>query len=377
MVYITKRQSPSYKQVSIEDLLSGKADGFRMINANTTNTRTDEYIDVPVRLLMNTDIVGLIKRLKEFNEQTESLREVERHTLYRSFKIPKKTGGFRQIDAPNDELMMALRTLKSILEKDFGALYHTSAFAYVRGRNTVAAMRRHQANESRWYAKTDFTNFFGNTTMDFTLRMLSMIFPFSEVMKNSAGRAELEKALELGFLDGGLPQGTPLSPTLTNIVMIPFDYRMTKRLNEKEQGFVYTRYADDTQISSKFQFDIREVENLIAKTLAELNAPFTIKKEKTRYGSSSGRNWNLGLMLNKDNQITVGAKRKREFKCMLHNYALDKKNGRPIDPSDIYEILGLHSYYTMVEKDTIERLVEALNKKMGFNIIAAMKKEVA
>ena len=54
---------------------------------------------------------------------------------------------------------MALRTLKAILETDFGALHHTSAFAYVKGRCTLDAARKHQQNESRWFLHTDFSNF--------------------------------------------------------------------------------------------------------------------------------------------------------------------------------------------------------------------------
>ena len=71
-------------------------------------------------------------------------------------------------------------------------------------------------------------------------------------MKDEKGKAELTKALELGFLDGGLPQGTPLSPTVTNIMMIPVDFKVARELREhNHQRFVYTRYADDFQISSK------------------------------------------------------------------------------------------------------------------------------
>ena len=40
--------------------------------------------------------------------------------------------------------------------------------------------------------------------MEWVLHMFSMVFPFSEVMKDEKGKAELTKALELGFLDGGL-----------------------------------------------------------------------------------------------------------------------------------------------------------------------------
>lgn len=326
---------------------------------------------------MGRDFPRLIRRLTQFNEMTQSLREVDRHALYHTFKIPKKSGGMRTINEPNSELMNALRTLKSIFENDFGALYHTNAFAYIKGRNTLRAIQRHQANGSRWYGKLDCHDFFGSTTLKFVMSMLSMIYPFNVVMQYEAGRKELEKALELGFLDGGLPQGTPLSPTLTNIIMIPFDFRFTKKLREKDPAFVYTRYADDLTISSKYKFKVGEVETMVLETLKELDAPFSLNAKKTRYGSTAGSNWNLGLMVNKDNEITVGAKRKREFKCALFNYVRDKQSNKPIDRDDIYTILGLHSYYRMVERDTIDGIVDAFNQKYGVDVIAMMRAEVA
>ena len=63
--------------------------------------------------------------------------------------------------------------------------------------------------------------------------------------------------------------------------------------------YVYTRYADDILISSKSNFNWQELVNTLKGVL---QPQFTIKDEKTRYGSTAGRNWNLGLMVNKDNQ---------------------------------------------------------------------------
>lgn len=49
--------------------------------------------------------------------------------------------------------MDALRRLKTMLEEDFHVLYHTSAFAYIKKRCTVDAVKRHQKNESKWFGK--------------------------------------------------------------------------------------------------------------------------------------------------------------------------------------------------------------------------------
>ena len=377
MIYITVRQSPIYHQMTLEEFLFQNFNGPSIINANMTNTRTYEFEAASEHFTKNIDVDSLIGKLVQFNKSTEGLRAQERISLYHTFHIPKKSGGLRKINAPNPELMDALRRLKTIFEEDFRALYHTAAFAYVKRRCTVDAVKKHQQNNSKWFGKLDLHDFFGSTTLDFVMDMFSMIFPFSEVIKVSLGRAELMKALELAFLDGGLPQGTPISPTITNIMMIPVDFKLYNALREFEnQKYVYTRYADDFIISSRYEFDVRRVEAFVVSTLQSFNAPFSINAAKTRYGSSAGRNWNLGVMLNKDNEITVGHKKKRQFQSMLYNYITDKRDGVEWDREDVQVMHGLYSYYRMVEGSTIDAIVKHVDEKMNADVIRMMKNDL-
>ena len=379
MYYITVKQSPMYRQMTLEELF-----GFTEItqptvtNINTSNTRTYATEKISNQFLEKFDIQTLINRLAGFNNHYKDLRDKPRESLYDTFYIPKKSGGLRRIDAPCDELMKALKELKEMFENDFHALYHTTAFAYVKKRSTVMAVERHQKNESKWFGKYDLSNFFGSSTPDFVIRMLEMIFPFSEVLKSDYGRKELTTALELGFLNGGLPQGTPLSPTLTNIIMIPIDYTLSKELRDhNKQSFVYTRYADDFLVSSKYTFSFRDIEKLIVDTLKHFGAPFTINSKKTRYGSSAGSNWNLGVMLNKDNKLTVGHKKKRQFRAMLTNYVLDRQNGVLWDKHDVQIMEGYRNYYTMVEgREPIEAIVNHVGSKYNVNVVKMIKEDL-
>ena len=377
MVYITVKQSPIYHQLSLEELLFGSYNGNPVVNENATNTKTYECEAPSEKLLNQLDVTKLICILARFNEQTEPLRAKDRASLYQTFYIPKKSGGLRQINAPNTDLMDALRTLKRIFEEDFHVLYHTSAFAYIKGRCTVDAVKRHQANESKWFGKLDLHDFFGSTTLDFVMFMFGMIYPFSEIVKYPIGRSELRKALELAFLNGGLPQGTPISPLITNVMMIPVDFKLANQLRDYErQRYIYTRYADDFIISSKYDFDVRAVEKLVVDTLAGFNAPFTINAAKTRYGSSAGRNWNLGVMLNKDNEITVGHKKKHQFQNMLYNYLRDKERGVAWSCEDLQTLQGLHSYYRMVEESAIDAIVKHVNEKNHTDVMRIIKEDL-
>lgn len=379
MTYITVRQSPMYHQMTLEEFLFQDEARDVLLNDNTTNTRTYEvpFITEYMERKFRFDIRHLVEKLREFNDATASLRSVPRHSLYEEFYIPKRSGGLRRIDAPCPELMDALRRLKTIFEEDFRALYHTAAFAYVKKRSTIDAVKRHQANESRWYAKYDLHNFFGSTTLDFMIRQFSMVYPFSEVVKSKYGLSQLMTALELATLDGGLPQGTPISPLITNIMMIPIDYKLSNKLrNFEKQRFVYTRYADDFLVSSSYDFSYREIEKLMVDTLQEFGAPFSINTKKTRYGSTAGSNWNLGVMVNANNEITVGYQKKRQFKAMLTSYVLDRRNGTAWDKHDIQIMEGLRSYYRMVEKDTIDEIVSKIGTKFGVDIPALIKEDL-
>lgn len=452
MIYITTKQSPSYHQVTFEELLFGK-DIPGMINDNVSNTRTIKVDKLSPKIEGNTDIYKLLGVIKDYNNKYEYLTEDSMEKFYNTFYTEKKGKGipffikqvfdiqnkyigdtkkcigemaaeirkityqhpatsdeeiksqsfnkacemltasgftiteeqlalifksaFRRIDAPDYKLKSALTELKDIFENVFHAMHHTSAFAYVKNRSTKDALLRHRANESRWFGKFDISDFFGSTTIDYIINILSMVYPFSEILRYDDGKNELRKALELCVLRGGLPQGTPISPLITNIIMIPIDHKLSNTLKDyNKQQFIYTRYADDFLISSKYNFDVKVVESLIKDTLKEFGAPFSLNESKTRYGSSSGSNWNLGMMLNKDNNITIGYKKKRVFKAMLASYVMDRENGKQWCRESVHKLEGLRSYYTMVEGETIDRIINHINKKFGVNIRLMIKEDL-
>lgn len=378
MPYITVAQSPVYHQITFEEIISGVVNMHNMISSNESNTRTYFSRFLTQKFLDRFDFDDMITSLEAFNDQNKTLFDVQREKLYTTFHIPKKSGGLREINAPVPELMTALRNLKTLFETKMFAKYHTSAFAYVPGRSPVDAIKRHQKNGSHWFLKTDFSNFFGSTTPEFLRYSLSLIFPFSEIVKSPRGRDALDRALSLCFLHGGLPQGTPISPMLTNLMMIPIDHKVSNALRDFHgQSFVYTRYADDCQISSRKDFDYNQVIEFINQTLREFRAPFKIKEEKTRYGSRAGSNWNLGLMLNKDNKITIGHKNKQRFRAMISNYILDRKNGIAWDLHDIQVLSGHINYYRMVESDYVDEVIRFNNEKYRTDVMRSIREDLA
>lgn len=458
MPYVTVPMSPSFRQMSFDDVLDDTLSASDFVIMNETNTRTYYQPELPESFLSKYNFSAMTSQIGNYAAKYAQLIEAPRESFYSTFYIGKQGKGmphvfsevfksqhgyvecdtkrvcggvahrlggflkshspaqdaamchaacedcaeflrsegfditaevvesavrsnFRRIDAPNSTLSDALRELARMFDMLMPATYHTAAFAYVKGRAAIDAVKRHQRNESKWFLKTDMTNFFGSTTEDFLFDMFSRIFPFCEIVKSDEGKTSLKRALSLCFLGGGLPQGTPISPLLTNIMMIPIDHYLSNSLRsfggDHPQRFVYTRYADDMQISCKYDFDASKILEHINWVLRQFNAPFIPKREKTHYGSSSGRNWQLGVMLNKDNNITIGYRKKQEFKAMCCNYISDKQRGVSRDLHEVQTMAGLISYYRSIEAGYVDYVIDHYNRKFGTDIMKLIKADLS
>lgn len=317
---------------------------------------------------------------------------IKYNPFYYTFYLPKRSGrGYRQIDAPQGPLKIAQQGLKATFEAMMNYnTYHTSAYAYIPHRSRVDLVKKLQKAKTRWILHLDFEDFFGSIDIDFTLQQLLQIYPFSEM--NFDEIQILKKCLQLCFLDGRLPQGTPISPLLTNIIMIPLDYKINKALVEnamnittfdnpiagQNYNLTYTRYADDIYIGAHRGFKYQPVVRTIERIVAEEKAPLKIKAEKTKYKSINGENWILGLMYNQDQEITVGHKRKKQTQAMLANFAMDYTNGHldEWDINDIQVTMGHAQYINQIEPDYFAKMIDKYKAKFGFDIMEKMKEAI-
>lgn len=387
MPYVTQLASPVYQQVTWEEILNGYVDPerFQPVRNAPSATRTYYTRHLSEDLTDAFDVPRVTRILIQFCEKYAALYQVPRETLYDHFEIPKSTIDLatgrpktRPIDAPKPPLKLALYELKGILETECKALYHTSAFAYVKGRCALNAMQRHQANQSRWFLHTDFSNFFGNATEEFVHESLSRIYPFCELYKYPAAEEAFRRAMDLCFLHGALPQGTPVSPMLTNVMMIPIDHRLANTLAHwtDHNHYVYTRYADDILISCKYKFDYRSVVGHINEALRNFHAPFSINDEKTRFQSRNGHNFHLGVILNDKNEITVGYKQRDSFRGQLCDFIRTCAVGDAYDPHDVQVMSGVLEYYKSVEPAYWDRTIARLNRKYQCDLQGLIKEKM-
>lgn len=286
---------------------------------------------------------------------------------YTHFKIPKKSdpNKLREIAAPTGVLKTTQELIKNFIEQH-QVQCHDTAFAYTEGRDTVRALKRHQENRSRWFLQIDLKDFFPSINSKFLKRQLMQIYPFPFFPENT-----IEPIIEYSLLNDSMPQGTCLSPILSNLVMVPIDHKITERLRQFKRRFVYTRYADDITISCREKFDYNEIINLIKEIFSEEEAPFTINESKTRFGSNAGKNYHLGIILNKDNQLSIGHEKNAKFRAMLYNWCKDIST---VDTTDYefvkrtHKMLGLISYYKNIEPEYIRKTINKYNKKFNIDI---------
>lgn len=293
---------------------------------------------------------------------------------YTVFQIPKKTGGMRTIEAPDTGLKEVQKDIANFLYYGLRVQVHDSAYAYIKGRSIIDAVNEHKQNKSQWFLKLDLKDFFGSCSSTFIKTQLQKIYPFNFECMNPF----IDNMIKIATLNYKLPQGTPLSPILTNILMVPVDSDINKVINNlvsldiiPKQRYVYTRYADDMLISAKTKFDKDEIIKGIRLALKE--TPFIIKDEKTRFGSASGRNWNLGLMLNKDNNITIGYKKKKDIKEMVYYYLKFKDN---YELEQCQHLLGNLSWLQNVEPDYYIGLLQYFHKKYNIDVMSTLLTQI-
>lgn len=238
--------------------------------------------------------------------------------FYRRFYRPKKSGGQREILAPSRQ-MKALQAwiLRHILEK---VPVHDAATAFRSGRNIALNAEPHQSN--RWFLCLDFDDFFPSIPY-------AKVYTVFRTIGYNSHIAHVLTAL--CTCDGKLPQGAVTSPTLSNIICLRLDRRISGFAGKR--NIAYTRYADDMTFSSMNPNKLIGAKRMVHRIAAEEG--FTLNESKTRYMGPRQQCRVTSLVI-ADNSVGVGKKRKRKLRAAMHRLVARNL------PKEEREILGLH-----------------------------------
>lgn len=200
---------------------------------------------------------------------------------YRRFKVPKKSGGVRQISAPSAPLLKLQRKILSTYLNRLPP--HPAAKAYVLGRNVRENARFHINQKT--LVKLDISNFFDSISQN----QVEAIFK-----QCTSNRNEVAALTKLCTLQGALPQGAATSGCLSNLIFRDCDKRIMRIA--RKQGLRYTRYADDISISG----DVENANLLIQQVSTDLKRlGLTLNEKKTIVAQNArSRQTVTGLVVN-------------------------------------------------------------------------------
>ena len=251
-------------------------------------------------------------RFLAFNRRTSTISH------YIRFKIPKKTGGERLISAPMPKLKQAQYwILANILEK---LPIHESVHGFRRDRSIVTNAQPHVGADV--IINFDLQDFFPSVSYK-RVKGLFRSFGYSETAATIFGLLCTEAELEEVELDGKtyyvalgdrhLPQGSPASPAITNILCRRLDKRLTQMA--QQWGFVYTRYADDLSFSTTA--DNPRICNILKNTDSIVrHEGFQINQAKTRISRKSCQQEVTGIVVN--DKLNIDRKTLKRFRATLH-----------------------------------------------------------
>lgn len=207
---------------------------------------------------------------------------------YSRFTLKKRSGKDRIIYAPQAELCQMQKSINRLLLSKLKV--HSCAKGFCRGQSIVTNAIEHV--DKAVVIKFDIKDFFSNT------RDKRILNYFKKIGWSSKAAKLLVK---ICCKDGGLPQGAPTSPTISNIVNNKLDARLFGFA--KANGFTYTRYADDLTFSSK-EDNKKAISKLIGSVnviLAEFG--YTLNKSKQFIARKHTRQFITGLVVNKKVQL--------------------------------------------------------------------------
>lgn len=165
----------------------------------------------------------------------------------RRVAIPKPDGGERILGIPTVLDRLIQQAISQVLTLIFDPYFSEESYGFRPGRSARQAVRKAQAYQhegKRWVVDLDLEKFFDLVNHDILMGCLRKRVE-DRVLLQLIGRY-----LRAGMMDGGMesqrqqgtPQGGPLSPLLSNILLDRFDKELSKRNHS------YVRYADDCNI---------------------------------------------------------------------------------------------------------------------------------
>jgi len=195
-------------------------------------------------------MVGDLKaHLKGHWPEIRELLQDGRYTplAVRKVEIPKPGGGMRMLGVPTVQDRLIQQALLQVLSPVFEKTFSNHSYGFRPGRSAAQAVQQARCyieEGRRWVVDADLEKFFDRVNHDILMSRVAREVKDKRILKL------IRSYLQAGIMEGGVatarsegtPQGGPLSPLLSNILLTDLDRELERR------GHRYCRYADDCNI---------------------------------------------------------------------------------------------------------------------------------
>lgn len=265
---------------------------------------------------------------------------------YHTIEIPKKTEGIRTIEIPSFQLKEIQICILSDILESIKLSAHANAF--VKGKSIVDNAKKHI--NKKYVVTFDLVDFFTSIKFD---RIFKIFYYYGYTKEVSFALSRLVTKEDY------LPQGSPASPYLSNIICIKLDKRLSRLAECIECD--YTRYADDITFSGNE--NLLDYIEVIQKIIRD--EKFCINERKTRIQSQYYRQEVTGLIVNKGLKVNKKYKqylRQQIYYCKKYGIDnhLDKINCTASGYRD--HLYGMAYFIKMVEEKEGKMWLDRLNE---------------